>query len=287
MAVGSSLSEACAARGGRLTLLRRPGRHADEHHPGGHAAYLAWAGVDPWLLEVRLDDPATLLEVDLDALARGDRAAVTASLPGLAPAAPVLLVCTNGRRDVCCAVRGRPVALDAAALVPGRVWEASHTGGHRFAPTGVLLPHGATFARLAAPLCAEILAAAETGTLPAGVSGPRHDRGRSTLEPGAQAAEAHVRHVVDERSLTALTTALLSTDAIGAAGLAGADGDGGDGGDHLHHGEHVDFLVTHRDGRAWRVGCMQSSRGPLSESCGKAPVPVAVWHVLHCELVSV
>ena len=104
-----------------------------------------------------------------------------ASLPGAEPADPVLLVCTNGRRDVCCAIRGRPVALEAAARAPGRVWESSHTGGHRFAPTGVLLPHGAALARLDAGGCADVLAAASAGQLPAWALGPAHDRGRSAL----------------------------------------------------------------------------------------------------------
>ena len=85
--LGARLASACSDRGGRLSLLRRPGRHADQHHDGGHTAYLAWCGPDPWLLRATVEDPATLLSVDLDALARGDRDAVATSLPGAAPAA--------------------------------------------------------------------------------------------------------------------------------------------------------------------------------------------------------
>ena len=90
-------------------------RDRHDHHATGHTAYLAWCGTGPWLLAVRVATPADLLSADLGALARGDRAAVARSLPGARPSEPVLLVCTNGRRDVCCAVRGRPVALEAAA----------------------------------------------------------------------------------------------------------------------------------------------------------------------------
>ncbi|GAB3436573.1 sucrase ferredoxin [Phycicoccus ginsengisoli] len=252
--LGSRLAAACSDRGGRLSLLRRPGRHADEHHDGRHTAYLAWCGADPWLvapwlLEVTVEDPAALLGADLDALARGDRDAVAASLPGAVPTDPVLLVCTNGRRDVCCAVRGRPVAADAAALRPGRVWEASHTGGHRFAPTGVLLPHGATLARLDAGLAAAVLDEGGTGHLPAAVLGPSHDRGRSALAPDAQAAESHVRaeHAVTE--LAALVTEPVDD-------VAGR------------------YAVRHRDGRAWVVQVDQHGAGELAESCGKAPVAI-------------
>ena len=248
-AVGRSLSDACADRGGRLSLIRRPGRHADDARCADHSAYLAWAGTDPWLLRLSVTDPATLLDLDLDALARGDRAAVLAAAPGAEPAEPILLVCTNGRRDVCCAVRGRPVALDAAAHHPGRVWEASHTGGHRFAPTGVLLPHGATLARLDGELCADLLERAASGHLPEGVLGPRHDRGRSALTALGQAAESHVRHEAGITDLTALTV--------------GEDGER--------------CTVRHRDGRSWRVALRRREHDDLPESCGKVPVAVVTW----------
>jgi hypothetical protein len=253
--LGRELSTRCAQRGGRLTLLRRPGRHADEHgaHMGGTTvmAYLAWAGADPWLLQVRLEDPAALLELDLEALARGDRSAVLASVPAAVAAAPVLLVCTNGRRDVCCAVRGRPVALDAATLAPGRIWEASHTGGHRFAPTGVLLPHGMTFARLDAALCHAVVTAAAQDRVPVAATGPLHDRGRSALEPGAQTAEAHVRHLVEETGLNAFSTT---------------------------PGSHPQtYAVRHRDGRSWEVRAHTVAQGDLPESCGKSAVSALAW----------
>jgi hypothetical protein len=255
-ALGSSLDHACSSRGGRLTLLRRPGRHADEHVVAGHTAYLAWAGPEPWLLEATVLDPAVLLDVDLDALARGDREAVAASFPGAVPAAPVLLVCTNGRRDVCCAVRGRPVALDAAQLAPGRVWEASHTGGHRFAPTGVLLPHGATLARLDATSAASLLESADRDEAPLSLSGPLHDRGRSALSGPVQAAVAHVRHREGVTSLTALWGGETATSDL--------------------------VSVVHRDGRSWTVEVTQEAPdlahdGGLPESCGKAEIAVLEW----------
>ena len=271
--LGRALSQACGDRGGRLTLLRRPGRHADEHpsHTAGEkagqlTAYAAFAGHSPWLLHARLDDPAALLGLDYDALARGDVAAVAASLPGAEPAPAVLLVCTNGRRDVCCAVRGRPVALDAARQAPGRVWEASHTGGHRFAPTGLLLPFGATVARLDPDLCVDLLTGADRGELPARALGPWHDRGRSGLESGAQVAEAHLRHLLGETGITALSTRPEPAADQGRSDAAPASSP-------------RSFVVSHRDGRAWRVGCEATSDGLLPESCGKSAVPVTAWSV--------
>jgi hypothetical protein len=255
--LGRELADACASRGGRLTLIRRPGPHADDHHStSGHTAYLAWAGPSPWLLQAVVADPAALLAADLDALARGDRDAVARSVPGARDVDPVLLVCTNGRRDVCCAVRGRPVALDAHAERPGRVWEASHTGGHRFAPTGVLLPHGATLARLDTALAVDALDAAVADQLPTALLGEHHDRGRSSLEPGAQAAESHVRTLTGETSLTALTAASTTT--------SGPD-------------EAARFTVEHRDGRRWLVQVSRTEVAALPESCGKAAITVSAW----------
>ncbi|NYG05537.1 hypothetical protein BJ986_000024 [Phycicoccus badiiscoriae] len=264
--VGSSLSKACADRGGRLSLIRRPGRHADDVHGGAHTAYLAWAGRDPWMVRLTVTDPAALLELDLDALARGDREAVTAATPDAEPAEPILLICTNGRRDVCCAVRGRPVALDAAADHPGRVWEASHTGGHRFSPTGVLLPHGATLARLDADLSAQLLDRAGSGHLPAGVLGPRHDRGRSPLGGPAQAAESHVRHEEGITDLTALTVTQVPGPGVERTGDEAAEAS-----------VTTVYAVRHRDGRSWRVMLERRAHAELPESCGKSPVPVMEW----------
>ena len=60
----------------------------------------------------------------------------------------MLLVCTNGKRDECCALLGRPIAQRCAPGAPGRVWESNHLGGHRFAPTVTLLPHGTMHGQL-------------------------------------------------------------------------------------------------------------------------------------------
>lgn len=69
------------------------------------------------------------------------------------PDAVDVLVCTHGARDTCCGAAG--VRLAAAVqswpeVVDGRlrVWRTSHLGGHRFAPTAVVMPHGTSWAHL-------------------------------------------------------------------------------------------------------------------------------------------
>jgi hypothetical protein len=256
--VGDRLTRACADAGGRLILVRRPGLHADRHTPRSHRVLLAWAGEDPWLLSATVADPAELIDrIEPELLATGDREAVLRRWPALAPAEPVLLVCTNAKRDVCCAVRGRPVAGGAAKLRPGRVWECSHTGGHRFAPTGILLPHGQTLARLDTESAAAVVGAADREELPGQLLGPDHDRGRSGVPAQAQAAESFVRAELGECGLTALSSTMSA---------AGED--------------RWRAVVSHADGRSWPVE-VRRAVGPdeRPSSCGKPAVPVVNWQV--------
>ena len=257
--LGADLGAACQTAGGRLLLIRRPGLHADAHHRTSRRVLVATRLTGrPELLAGDVPEAADLLRLPFDALANGDLDAVRTALPSLVPSPePALLVCTNARRDVCCAVRGRPVALQAAAERPGQVWECSHTGGHRFAPTAVLLPHGQTWARLSTELAVSALDAAARGQLPSELLGPVHDRGRSALTAPAQAAESFVRQQIGEVDLTALSTV--------------ADPDEGPP-------ERVRSTVTHRDGRSWDVLATRTAApGVRPDSCGKASVPSWQW----------
>jgi hypothetical protein len=56
-----------------------------------------------------------------------------------------LLVCTHGRRDICCGSQGTGLALQLATAGVGHL-RTSHTGGHRFAPTFLVLPEGMAWA---------------------------------------------------------------------------------------------------------------------------------------------
>ena len=59
---------------------------------------------------------------------------------------PLVLVCTHGIHDVCCAVKGRPVAAALSREWPQTTFECSHLGGDRFAPNVLLLPDLACYA---------------------------------------------------------------------------------------------------------------------------------------------
>ena len=57
-----------------------------------------------------------------------------------------ILVCTHGTHDKCCGKYGRPFYQEACEITASfpnvRVWESSHFGGHRFAPTAIDFPQG-------------------------------------------------------------------------------------------------------------------------------------------------
>ena len=149
--VAQGLARATADRGMNVLLIRRPGRQRPTGPafaiPGDAATAIAaepraWALADTSPDSERVvwgswDKPDDLLGLDLIGPLP---AAATASGPQR-----LALICTNGKRDQCCAVLGRPVA-EALAAVPGwDTWECTHLGGHRFAATIMLLPTGDMF----------------------------------------------------------------------------------------------------------------------------------------------
>ncbi len=103
----------------------------------------------------------------------------------------LLLVCTHGRHDVCCATRGRPVAAALDQRWPNETWECSHTGGDRFAANALVLPDGACYGGLDPDVAVTVIAehcraSPDTAYL----------RGRTGYLPAEQAAlvAAHRHH---------------------------------------------------------------------------------------------
>jgi hypothetical protein len=101
---------------------------------------------------------------------------------------PLYLVCTNGRRDACCARAGTAVARSLDPELDGRIWETTHVGGHRFAANLVALPHGLLFGRLDPASARRVVSAYAEGRIVL-----EHLRGRTTLRPEDQAVEHFVR----------------------------------------------------------------------------------------------
>jgi hypothetical protein len=111
-----------------------------------------------------------------------------------AEAEPIYLVCTHGKRDACCAKRGLPLFAALNELGPGRVWQSTHLGGHRFAPTFTALPAGTSYGRIPADGVPSLFEAIEAGGL--GDTGLL--RGRCDLQRDEQVAFGHLLRQLGE-----------------------------------------------------------------------------------------
>ncbi len=182
VAAARALAKTAAAARARLLLLRRPAGVADDD--------------GRWLFAVDSRPGAERV------LARhvADDAELVGIVPPYGPAAqgwetvpgPLLLVCTHGRHDRCCATRGRPVAQALAATYPRTTWECSHVGGDRFAANLLVLPDGLYLGRVAAEQAVGLVEGLQAGRLPAGLV-----RGRSSLPLPTQAAQGFARGQLD------------------------------------------------------------------------------------------
>jgi hypothetical protein len=114
---------------------------------------------------------------------------------------PLLLVCTHGKHDPCCARYGRPL-YDALAeeVEPDWVWQSTHVGGDRFAGNLVVLPHGLYYGRVERSSAGAVL----DETLAERVCLDFY-RGRSCFSFAVQAAERAIR----------LDTGLFGIDDVG------------------------------------------------------------------------
>ncbi|MBD3006307.1 sucrase ferredoxin [Streptomyces sp. 5-10] len=253
-AVGRALERAAEGTGVRVALIRRPGRHADLHTGARHRVFVAHTRPGrSWIRTTALDDPARLLGLDFAALGAGDPGGLTlrpqAPHEPHDPAAweeytgdPLVLVCTNGKRDRCCALLGRPLAGELAASGVHGTWEITHIGGHRFSPTLVVLPHGYAYGRATAQGVKDVIEALRHGRVVTGGC-----RGRSTWERPGQAAELAIRELTGEDGADALTVVVRTE----------------------REARVWSVTVAHRDGRVWQVSVAQlAAAPPRPESCG-------------------
>ncbi|TWF97579.1 sucrase ferredoxin [Kitasatospora viridis] len=239
--LGRALDRACEGTGVRIALIRRPGRHADDRPAVRHQVVLAHTVPGRgWIRRAELATPAELLELDFAALGAGEHGGFGEPHHG----GPLALVCTNGRRDRCCALLGRPLAAELATAGHSEVWEVTHLGGHRFSPTMLVLPYGYAYGRLTEAGAKSVLAATA-----AGLTEPTHSRGRSCWDRPGQASEHAVRELTGDQHAESLT---VDQEPLAEGGWT--------------------CTVRHTDGRAWRVEVAATRAEPARpESCGKAP----------------
>ena len=116
---------------------------------------------------------------------------------------PLFLTCTNGRRDACCAKWGRAMAHAMTDAAGSAAWQTTHIGGHRFAPTQLVLPHGLQYGWLEPEDAPRLVSAQRDGRI------FRLDRYRGHVgySRPVQAAAVFLRRQLSERNIGALKIA--------------------------------------------------------------------------------
>lgn len=224
--------------GVRPLLIRRPGRNL-----AGPRRVFVINAHHGWCQTTLMSSLAEVADLDLSGVRGPDGV-------GLDPHPdPVLLVCTHGRHDACCAERGRPLAGALAGRWPELVWESSHLGGDRFAANLLVLPGAHSYGRLEPDQGFDVVAEHLAGRLTLDAY-----RGHCTVPWPQQAAENALRRELGLREL-------------GAVRVSGATRDG------------TLFAVTlEASGRRYRVDLRHGSRGPEQLTCRATGTSGAVYY---------
>jgi hypothetical protein len=176
----------------RLLFVRRPERRKHETH----AVYFGHSLENDrrfYGLECeRYDD---LLSIDF-------AAALSREGGGAVPVEhPLIVVCTHGKRDRCCAKFGQPLYDELRGQAERDwVWQSTHVGGDRFAGNVVFLPEGLYFGRVERHDVWPLL-----DTYLGGEISLDHYRGRSCYPFPVQAAECEVRSATGLTGIDELT----------------------------------------------------------------------------------
>ena len=182
----------------RLLFIRRPERRGRSRRlayvvrtsEGGGAAF-----------RFELEDYEALLDLDVADVLDG----AVDPLPN-----PLLVVCTHGKRDRCCARYGRPLYEHLKDALPDEwLWQSTHLGGDRFAGNLVCLPEGLYFGRVDAGD-----AWAVVDEYLGGHVALEPYRGRSCYTFPEQAAERTVREATGLRGIEDVR--LVSSEPMGA-----------------------------------------------------------------------
>ena len=270
--LSEALGEAVSQAGLKFLLIRQAGREGRVLHgapdasgnpthrvlyalctPGEEKLYSFSVSTPEQLLDLPLNNPQELIQ------------ATGAELMD----SPAILVCTHSKRDRCCALRGRPIAAHLADILPGNaVWECSHTGGHRFAPVGIMLPTGYTYGRLSEPSALAAYLSLAGRDIPS-----LHGlRGRSTDTPVEQAAEVAVRLELEKKGEEVTSGGLVSRETSVAEALSTLlEASIDPAVDTAENPTMEAALTSHTDGRTWVAFFERVALEPRPNSCGKGP----------------
>jgi hypothetical protein len=148
--------------------------------------------LNPRLYRFQVEDYSGLLSIDIAKLLSEKNTYNEVQFTG-----PIYLVCTNGKRDPCCAKFGLEVYNQLAEYVGGSVWQSIHVGGHRFAANVVCFPHAIYYGRFNVDETKILL-----DTYPRSILLDKY-RGRACYAPEVQAADYYLRNYTDESDMDA------------------------------------------------------------------------------------
>ena len=163
----------------RLLLIRQ---ETSKPHPGIRVFVGLSSMSPPRLYEFNLLNYEDLLNLDFASLLSGQT-----ERPENVRDTPLFLVCTNGKRDPCCAQWGRPVYTAMSKIGADLVWQTSHLGGHRFAANVICLPHGIYYGRIRPEQATSLMNDYQNKRFT-----PQSYRGRAQYSPEVQAAEYYL-----------------------------------------------------------------------------------------------
>ncbi|MEZ4641486.1 MAG: sucrase ferredoxin [Chloroflexota bacterium] len=162
--------------------------------PDAHLTFFV-AVVDkdaPRLYRFALDRYEALFELDVPAVVAG-----AAHYAPYLWTEPLFLVCTNGKRDQCCALFGAAVYRELQAEVGRAAWQTTHVGGHRYAPNVLTFPDGTFYSRMQVADVPELVTAVQQQQ----IALPFY-RGRTCYQEPEQAADYFLRRETGQTQLS-------------------------------------------------------------------------------------
>lgn len=188
-----------SVRHSRLLIIRRPGTGK----PKGINLFVCISSeTNPQLYQIHLSSYEEILSLDIYNIWK-ERPQLNLWLR----TTPLFLVCTNGKRDPCCARLGLPLYSQMTSYAGTTVWQTSHVGGHRFAPNVILLPPGIYYGRVETNQCQRLIETSQNRSVLLDIL-----RGRSCYPPEVQVAEYFLRRETGIIQIEAFT--LLSKQQI-------------------------------------------------------------------------
>lgn len=164
-------------------LVRQPG-HIHAHDRQVTFFAINSVAEKPAIYRMELDSYDEILNLDLESLLEGQVVESESD--------PLYLVCTNGKRDQCCAQYGTALYDALATITHGQAWQSSHIGGHRFAGTMYCFPHAICYGFLSHQDAPEIVETYSHGRLLL-----KKLRGHAIWDKPFQAAEYFLRREFD------------------------------------------------------------------------------------------